>query len=330
MNLARLRAFHWVVITGSVSNAAGRLNLTQPAISRSIAALESELGFALFSRQHGRLVPTQQGKSFHLEAARILFNVEDLQGVIRDIRTNRGVPLRVVSMPQLARGLLPEAFATFASLHPDVRVSFDIRERRQFEHWIVGMQFDVGVTMLPVDLPTLITREFVSLSPVAIVPAGHRLAIREFVEIGDLVQEPMVILDPTSMLRHIVDGMFYTQGASPIVKVETSSAVAACELVGYGVGVSIVDPFTATNFGSNKVRAVPLRTTAQFTYGFVYSSEMSPSPVAVEFMDIVTTLAQAYLPAKPGGVRPRSDANTRRETSKRRGMGPKARRPRAS
>ncbi len=295
MNFPRLRAFHWVVITGSVSKAAERLRLTQPAISRSIAALEQELGFALFTRQHGRLVATQQGESFHREAARILFGVDDLQNVIRDIRTNRGVPLRVVSMPQLARGLLPEAFAIFSSLHPDVRISFDIRERRQFEHWIVGMQFDVGVTMLPVNLPTLVTREFVSLAPVAVLPAGHRLAIREFVEIDDLINEPMVVLDPTSVLRDIVDGMFYTHGASPIIKIETSSAVAACELVGYGVGVSIVDPFTAANFGSNKIRAVPVRTTAQFAYGFVYSSELSLSPIAAEFMEIVTKLAQNYV-----------------------------------
>jgi DNA-binding transcriptional LysR family regulator len=93
MNLKRLQGFHAVIESGSVTNAAQRLHMTQPALSRIIRDLEEELGLALFIRQHQRLVPTAEARVFFREAERALAAVDQIVDIARDIRTLQGAHL---------------------------------------------------------------------------------------------------------------------------------------------------------------------------------------------------------------------------------------------
>lgn len=149
MNLKHLQAFHAVFSTGSVTEAARRLHLSQPAVSRMIADLERELGLALFVRQRQRLVVTGEGRAFFREAERALAAVDQIVDIARDIRTLRGAHLRVVAPMIVAFGLMPAVIKAFTALHPKARVSLEIRNITELADWIVTGPFDAGITMLP-------------------------------------------------------------------------------------------------------------------------------------------------------------------------------------
>ena len=93
MNLKRLQAFRAVYETRSVTAAAQRLHMTQPAVSRLISDLEKELGLQLFARQRQRLVCTEDGRSFFHEAERALAAVDQVVDIARDIRTLKGASI---------------------------------------------------------------------------------------------------------------------------------------------------------------------------------------------------------------------------------------------
>jgi hypothetical protein len=108
INLRALRGFHAIVSTGSVTEAARRMGLSQPAVSRLLAQLEQQIGFELFFRDHGRLVPTQDGLLLYEEVDLSLGSVERVFSLIRDIADYRVGQLKVVAPPSFSEGVLPD------------------------------------------------------------------------------------------------------------------------------------------------------------------------------------------------------------------------------
>jgi len=277
--------------TGSFTKAAESLRLTQSAVSRSLAALEFEIGFRILKRRHGNLVPTAEGEAFCREAERILNAIDDLPRVARDIEADRGQQLRIVALPQLARGLLPDVIAAFAREFPKVQIGLDIWERRNIEQRVAAMQFDLGLAMLPLQLPSLKSLPFATLPAVAVLPKGHRLADKRVLSVTDLAPEPFIALDRTSMLRHIVEGAFLERGIAPRIRVETTSALVACQMVGLGIGISVVDPFTAHLFSGEKIELRAWGARARLTYGFVHLTRGAIPPFVARFMALTAEAA---------------------------------------
>ena len=108
MNLRQLHAIQTVTELGSVTAAATRLRLTQSAVSRIIAAVEAELGFALFERHHRRLIPGEHTLHFVARAAKIVDGMEELKASARAIRQGRIERLRVISVPPFLQGFCRE------------------------------------------------------------------------------------------------------------------------------------------------------------------------------------------------------------------------------
>ena len=79
MNFRQLEAFHAVMISGSASRAAELLQVTQPAVSRAVAELEAAVGFGLFDRVRGRLVPTPEGQTFFAAVSRSFVGLDRLR-----------------------------------------------------------------------------------------------------------------------------------------------------------------------------------------------------------------------------------------------------------
>src|SRR5687768_7318100 len=122
MDLREVRTFVAVADLGSVSRAAEQLHVTQPALSRQIANLESELGLKLFDRVGRRLLLTSEGAQL-LEHCRGLLNYsravrEQAEGLKRG---DAGM-LRVSASPHLIEGLFPDFVAAYAKRYPNVQV----------------------------------------------------------------------------------------------------------------------------------------------------------------------------------------------------------------
>jgi len=243
MNIKALRVFSGVVQTGSLSEAAERLNTSASAASRLLALLEAELGLALFSRQHRRLELTRQGQEFYRRTMHILKGIDEIRDIARDIGGRRVEPLRLVSTVTVARAIIAPALADWKAANPHSTAYLDIETRFEMESRIAAREFNLGVASLPqenaiIDLtitPLMSARYEVALPP------GHPLAAEAAVPVEALSDVPMVALRAGQRWRTRMDAVCTVAGLRPRIVVETGSTVIAAELVRRGAGAFIVD-----------------------------------------------------------------------------------------
>jgi DNA-binding transcriptional LysR family regulator len=125
MNLRHIEIFHAVYVNGSVSAAARALNVSQPSVSKMLRHAESLLGFPLFQRTSGGLVPTQDAHVLFTEVSEIQDRVYALREAGRNLRRGVGGVLRISALPSLALDAIPTAVARFLRTHNDVK--FDLQ-----------------------------------------------------------------------------------------------------------------------------------------------------------------------------------------------------------
>ena len=121
-DLRQLRAFVAVHVTGSVSAAARKVHLTQPALSRRISELESALGVRLFDRTAGRLRLTNEGESLLMASRNVLAEVESLATRAEALRKGRGRTLAVGTAPMTMESVIAPVLRRYLREHEELAV----------------------------------------------------------------------------------------------------------------------------------------------------------------------------------------------------------------
>ena len=149
MRLRHIEVFNAVMLTGSVSAAARLMNVTQPAVSRILAHAELQLGFALFQRVKGRLVPTQEAQTLYPQVQQLFAQLDEVQRLAASLKNpQRCDELRILTVFALSVELLPRALRAFRARYPGVAVTIDALHSPQ----IVAALLRRGATILNLTL----------------------------------------------------------------------------------------------------------------------------------------------------------------------------------
>ena len=257
--LARLRFRHLQLISevervGSLSKAAGALNLTQPAMSKALREIEGMLGFALFTRGARGLQKTAQGAIVMHGATLILKELLHLQAEAAAAGPEGRIAamLRIGTGAFLAVTLLPRVIAHLASARPPVTVS--LREAyvpSLFDELLDG-NLDALITVYDAGAMAATAgrgirfEKFAEEEYTVIAHASHRLARARKVSWAALAAEPWVLTRKPSLARVFIEDTFRREGLSPPLPVcETESPVTSARIVAQGVGVSCTPDTTA-------------------------------------------------------------------------------------
>ncbi|MGW1344557.1 LysR family transcriptional regulator [Kribbella sp. NPDC002412] len=251
MELRQLRSFVVVAEEMNVGRAAVRLHLTQPSLSRQIAALERDLGVELFARVKRRFVLTAAGESFLADAQDLLRRSDEAVRAAQ--RTQRGElgTLRLRFVQSATFEVLPRLLGTFRQAYPEVVLDLEsVTTIRQTEALRDG-RIDVGLMRpaTPEGARTttgrttgLLTR-VVSKDPlVAVLPARHRLVRRKRIRLADLAEDPFVFytrLSGPAVFDTIV-GYCRAAGFTPRIEQEAADVQTIVSLVSAGLGVSLL------------------------------------------------------------------------------------------
>lgn len=269
MNIKGLRAFRTTLAEGSLVAASKKLHLSQPALSRLIAALEADLRLTLFDRSGRNLRPTEQGLAFYREAGRILDNLDEIPSIASEIRSGRSMSLRIVTMPRVAQSLVAPVMAEFARQMPDINSSLDVRARREASKWLAGREYDLGIGALPVDHPGIDTELLLRVRAQAIVPARHPLVDRSHLTAEDIAPYPVIRLMQGLLLRDQLDDFFQSAGVTVKQSCEVASSILACSLVAEGGGITIADELLASQFPTEKIVSIPIIPERWMSFGLL-------------------------------------------------------------
>jgi len=285
VNLRQVEAFRAVMLSGSVTAAAGMMGVTQPAVSRLLRDLQSLLKMPLFEKRGTGLVPTAAATALYAEVERSFSGLDRILAAAEDIRTRRTGMLRIAALPALANGFMPRFAGHFLRNRPNLNFSlFGVISPLVID-WVINLQCDVGFAEAPMAHAGLPTIRLPALPRVAILPDGHHLCSKSILRPRDFEGETFISLTSSSNSRHLIDSVFIKHGISRILRVETTLSEIMCGMVSSGLGVSICDPFTAAEFASRGVVSRPFLPHIDFEVAAVFPPQRRPSPVAEEFVE---------------------------------------------
>jgi len=260
MRLRHIEVFNAVMRTGSVSAAARTLNVTQPAVSRTLQHAELQLGFALFARTAGRLQPTPEALALHPHIERLFDQLDDVQRLAAGLKAGRGV-LRVLTVPSLGHEIFPRAMQLFRARHPDVLVQHQALHTPQIISALVLQEADVGYTLHAASHPALAQERLAERRLMCVAPKGMLDAATlqgQAVELPALAGLPLIALDGRDPLGMVLEHALGEQAAPlvPVVTVQTYHVALA--LAQHGMGVALVDGCTAASADRTRVDVLPV------------------------------------------------------------------------
>lgn len=304
LNPRQIEAFRAVMLTGSMTIAAELLRITQPAVSRLIKDLEAQLTFRLFRRDGNRLTPSHEGTILFAEVDRCYVGIERIAKVAADLRHTKAGSLRVASMGTLSLSCITEAIRLFHADRPAVNVIHESLNSLSILDLVAGRLFDVGFAQASGDFPGVDLAPLPPIDAVCVVPAHYPIAQKQTIAPEDLRDLPFISLGKNSPLRVKTDQLFDDSRVPRREILAVSLAASVVALVASGLGVSVVDPFSATTFASSRLVIRPFRPRLTFDVRIVTPSHHQNSRLCGQFSRIVKALFKSMQTSHIAGNAP--------------------------
>lgn len=249
IDLARLQAFVYAAENLSFSEAARQLHLTQPTISHHIKALEKTLGVELFSRSGHTLKLTEAGHLLLPFAHKLIHQAIDLQELMASVQEDIVGQLRVACSTTAGKYILPQLAARFCQRFPGIKVSIlACRPLHVIPQLLEGDANLAVVSSYDLCGDGFECQEFFKDRITLIVPHDHPWAVRDSVEPADLLEEPMLMREPTSGTRRLVltELAKHDIGLDDLnIFLELGNAEAITRTVEAGYGISFISTLAA-------------------------------------------------------------------------------------
>jgi DNA-binding transcriptional LysR family regulator len=290
MRLRHIEVFQAVMETGSMSAAARLIHLTQSAVSRAVANAELHLGYPLFHRAAGRLVPTTEGLTLFEESSAIFERLESLKRTALSLKSGEQGVVRIAAIPAVCHKLLPDALARFHRMNPQVTVEVHTVHKRQIATELLTRAVDIGIDYYTIEHPGIEARPLGSGPLYAMLPARYAHAIGDGVEprrLFELLSEqPAIALTDDDPLYATFLRYCEQEGFRPSGRMLVHTSQLAEELVARDMGWTVVD-FRSASLHRKDVVVTPLRPYVECAINSFFSRNHSPTLLARRMAETV-------------------------------------------
>lgn len=300
MELHDLRYFAAIAERLSFSRAAVDLDVTQPALSRQMRDLESELGAPLFNREGRRISLTAAGEALLPAARATLIEAERGRRSVREVLGARGGHLSIGSSPQTAATVLAPLLRRFQNDHPAV----DLQVIEEGASPLIAMlgEGKLDLAVVPLDAPhSLNVAPFLTARILALAPAGHPLVQADSIDLRRLVASPgappipLLLLKENYLTRLRLAAAWHDAGLLPHVAMESAVGQTLAAYAEAGLGVAILPETVDLRGFSLRLSVVVDQTKAVvLRNGLGWSPRRYLSPAAQAFIALVREWASAH------------------------------------
>lgn len=290
MNLRQLEVFYAIMQAGTVSGAARLLHVSQPNVTRVLAHTEQQLGFALFERVKGRLVPTQEAKALLPEAEKVYQQLGQFRSLTNKVKQGTQ-HLRVGAPPVLAAHLLAPTVALLSKEHG---ISFELltANRDELCSGLLKHELDVAIAFGEETPPAIMGHVLLKENLVLIAPKSAAIPAEKTVILEELISDDLSIIgldsrDPLGLLLHQT---LSARNKHYQHAITVRSYSAAAELVKHQAGFAIVDPWNAKQYRQDDdVSVHALAPNMSFSVSILFA-EHTPQSIATK--QFITALKQ--------------------------------------
>ena len=240
MNLNQLLYFKSVSEVGSISRAAAELLITQPAVSKQIKALEDELGEKLFDRIGKKVFLTHAGEMLYTHAGRILRSVDEAKTAVRDISAECSGELIIGVSDHISIHRLPDVLKSYITAFPKVDLKLRCHRSETILEMVGKNLVDLGVITLPKSAYNMVTIKIWEDPMSLVFVKGHPLESFQPVKLKDAADYGMILNEPDTETRRMIDNAFSAKKLMPNVTMEVAYIETIKGLVKTGLGISIL------------------------------------------------------------------------------------------
>lgn len=286
MDIATLNAFISVARHESFSKASEHLFITQPAISKRVAALEEELGAQLFNRIARRISLTEAGKQLLPKAQELVSQAEDMQRYATNLSEEISGNLSIAISHHIGLHRMPPILKEFNQRYPTVNLDIRFEDSDQAFNAVEQGDIEFAVITLPQTLPKQLNKETIWQDELAIVVAvDHPLSKSNHADFAALANYPCVLPSRDTETYQIIQREFNQHALELNVQMETNNLETLKMLVVAGLGWSLL-PKTMLD---NSLHQLDLGKHIQRELGLVLHRKRSLSNAANALKDLIVS-----------------------------------------
>lgn len=236
----QLRVFAAVAGEGSFAKAARRLFMSEPTISTHIRSLERSIGSTLIDRSRGRrrVELTASGRMLLHTCQSVFQALEQGVAAIRSYEESARATIAIGSGPHFGGFVLPRLIEDFNCAHPNVTVRVEVGRNQNLLDELKRGRLDLAVLFAPIEDDEVVCEPFACAEVGLIGPAGHRYALEDFVSLERIVEEPLIVAEPSSPPRQALEQVAIGRGLSLRIVMEAQDIYARIKAVVNGLGVA--------------------------------------------------------------------------------------------
>lgn len=280
MELQQLRYFVTVAELGNFTRAAEKCLVSQPSLSQQIIKLEKEIGHPLIERLGRRLRLTSVGEVLYDRASSILSAVEETQDLVSGSNSLENKKIRLGAIPTIAPFLIPPLLKKLFQKHPDAEVTFREMTTNQTMQDCRAGDLDLAFLSLPLEDSILKVEPLFNEELFLAVQPRHSLLDKKRVTSQDLQDESFILLSEAHCLGQQILSFCKHQHYLPRVNSESAQLETVQELVGLGMGISLIPEMAKKKDKSKRCKYLslsgvkPMRTIVMVTHPQRYQSNI--------------------------------------------------------
>ena len=244
--LRQIQIFRSVMISSTLAEAAERLALTQPAVTKQVRNLERTIGCNLFARDGHRLQPNDRARALFEQSEPAVSGMQNLERFARNLQRDVPQTLRIMAMPMIARLWLPDRLPMLLANNPNTNFVIGVGQSGRIIDMLESGGTDIGIALPSRRAGVDRSERLITSNGVCIVPLDHPLADKKIIHPRDIANEDFFLLGPTAPTRNAILEVFQNCNVELKIRAEIDLEETAVALVESGAGVSVIDSFSAT------------------------------------------------------------------------------------
>ncbi|MDO9413513.1 MAG: LysR family transcriptional regulator [Pseudolabrys sp.] len=292
LSFRELSVFQSVMELGTITAAAEKLRISQPAVSRMLQQAEQRLGFPLFFRRKRRLLPTPEASALFPETTRAFAAFDVVQRRTADLKAGRAGGLNIASIAAFAHSLLPEAIGRFCASRPDVTIVLQAMNALQVATVVANHQADLGLVIDTITVPGVSVSDLCASDLGCVLLRNHPLAKKSHLVPADLREERLICLSKQLPLGIRAMRLFDDADIPLKPAIEVTQSTVACALVRAGAGIALSDTIGIKGTPGDDLVFLPFHPPIKVPGRLVLPRHQQLSILALDFIDTLRGLVE--------------------------------------
>ena len=271
------------------------LNVSQPSVSKVLAHAEQQLGYRLFDRVKGKLVPTPEADQLFAHVDEVNESLERMRHVADNLRAAESGRIRIATTPAFGIDLLPLAVASYRRQHRDVFFSVETLHHGEICRALLESRIDIGLVFDPGQVPGIANERLATGRFFVLTPPGMSFESRDSLGVEDLADHPFISLDRRGPLGRLLSRHFESSELTLNTVAYAETYHVAKSLVAHGAGITVADEITAKSSGHENVNRHLLQPELTFRISALHSESAPLSLPAKDFMVHIKQVVNEFL-----------------------------------